>query len=481
MPAPTATSMSTISARAARITPRWTPIIATVAALLFLGGAWRAESLEQFLGYLMVLAAATLPSVVWLTAGARGIPVFPAVALFHVPYYAWPVLSGNETLALFTGAEILQAAVTISMFLLASTAAWIMFLQPRRSTDGVAVEPTEKKRIIRFLLVGLLIGNAFHVAVINGWFAMLGSVFGVARSIAITWVMVACFLLGVARARGLVRGKTWFAAALALTTLIFLCFGSLFLVGGVMYAAAALLGYVIVARRIPWRALGAMMLLVAILHAGKAEMRARYWAADTNSGGVSSVLQLPGLVADWIAEGVSAIVQGEVRTSALDRASLLQMILLAQVETPENVDFLRGETYAMLPSVLLPRFIHAEKAAAQIGMDLLNIRYGLLTLEGAATTAIGWGLIAEAYANFGYIGILVVACLLGILCALLANWASRARIVSAPTLVSIAVMMALLNLEADSVSLFSTLLQSAFSALVFAAIYRVFVSGRHDP
>ena len=63
----------------------------------------------------------------------------------------------------------------------------------------------------------------------------------------------------------------------------------------------------------------------------------------------------------------------------------------------------------------VPRFIEADKPASQVGMDLLNIRYGLLTAEGTATTAIGWGLVAEAYANFGLAGVAAIGIFMGIL------------------------------------------------------------------
>src|SRR5690349_3070500 len=124
------------------------------------------------------------------------------------------------------------------------------------------------------------------------------------------------------------------------------------------------------------------------------------------------------------------------------------MMLRVQRASPDTTDYLRGETYALLPGTLVPRFISSDKPSSQVGMDLLNIRYGVLTTQGVATTAVGWGLIAEAFANFGYVGVVVLGLLLGFVCALLGNRTARAPLISVPTLIGIATMIALVNLEA---------------------------------
>ena len=71
--------------------------------------------------------------------------------------------------------------------------------------------------------------------------------------------------------------------------------------------------------------------------------------------------------------------------------------------------------------MLIPRFLDPEKIASQAAMNLLNIRYGLLTAEETQKTAAGWGLVAEAYANFGRLGVIgvgfVLDCCAGLLSA----------------------------------------------------------------
>jgi len=227
---------------------------------------------------------------------------------------------------------------------------------------------------------------------------------------------------------------------------------------------------------VPWLAVGAALAVVTVLHAGKAEMRDKYWGNMTGSGGLSSIKQLPAFATEWITDGIKGIATDSVGQSAIERTSLLQMLLRVERETPDRIDYLRGGTYALLPAILVPRFIESDKPATQAGMILLNVRYGIFAVEEEATTAIGWGLVAEAYANFGYFGVVAMGLLLGAFCGRLESWSRGAGIISLPTLVSIAVTMVLINVEADFIQACLTLLQSFAAVLVFLTAFRSFAT-----
>jgi hypothetical protein len=434
-------------------------------------GAMRADSLPQLAAYLLVIAASVLPSVLWVRSGALGIPVFPVVALGHVPYYALPIVSGNENIAPYTSGEVMQAAITVCLYLGAATAAWAAFA--RRAASRAAFDPghDDRSNVIRLIFIGLGIGFAFQVALIWGLLAGLGPFFGVARTVALMSCTVACFLAGVARAQLALRGPAFVTTLLGIGANVLLAWSSLLLVGGVIFALAFAFGFVIVRRRIPWVSLLAAIAVVGVLHSGKGEMRAKYWIEDTNYGQSISLFEVPSFLAEWAGNGVDAIVHGEVAANALERASLMQMLLFAQEMTPGAVDYLHGETYALLPAILVPRFIDSTKPASQVGMDLLNVRYGLLTVEGASVTAIGWGLVAEGYANFGYWGVLAMGVLVGLLCGALAWWSADKEVVSVPTLMSIATMMTLINVEVDFIQVVSALLQALAAVIIFLLLY----------
>jgi len=93
------------------------------------------------------------------------------------------------------------------------------------------------------------------------------------------------------------------------------------------------------------------------------------------------------------------------------------------------------------------------------GLNLLSIRYGLQTMESIAKTTIGWGLVSEAYANFGYWAVIVVGALFGAICGALMRLSIGAPPNSLPMFTTIAATLVLLNVEADLSYLLTTLAQ----------------------
>lgn len=448
-------------------------VLAAIVGMLILLGWYLADSPEGLFAYLMIVGAAVLPGVLWTRMRAPGIPIFPVVASAYIPYFALPIITRIESAQVYSSSEITRAAWTVALFLVTATAAWRLILRGTRSEGRRSQDHSQTPEVLLFIFFGLTVGILFYAALYSGWLLFAGSYFGVLRSMATTFGVVTCFLIGVSYAEGSLRGFQWVASLVGLGSLIILSWSSLLLVSGIIFALAAMLGYAIIAKRVPYAAIVVIAVTVTILHAGKAEMRDRSWNAGTST--LSSVADVPRFAAEWFGEGLAALGTGNSGQSVLDRTSLLQMLLRVQRETPEFIDYLYGETYALLPAIVVPRFIDSEKPASQIGMDLLNIRYGLLTAEGTSRTAIGWGLVPEAYANFGYLGVIAIAVLVGACCGALAVWSVNAHIVSLPMLVSISTMMTLISLEVDFIQLASTLFQSFVSIVLLLLAYKRFV------
>ncbi len=445
---------------------------AIVVFLLLLG--WiQSESLDQFWDYTLILCAAILPAVLWIRLGTSGIPIFPAVCLAYIPYFAWPVLSLDRSMRAYDLSEIHRSAMTVMLFLLVATAAWRLVVRRTRGVNASISDPADQAGVIRLILVGIFAGVLFHAGIITGWVSWFGSFFGLLRSVVLTLVTVSFFLAGVSRAQGFLRDDSWVAAVAGMGLIIVMSWSSLFLVSGMLFGLAAAFGYISVTKRVPWASVAAILALVWVLHAGKSEMRNKYWS-QSYAGESVSVLDLPGFTAEWFETGLNAIVTGETGQNLLDRASLMRLLLMAQRMTPTDIDYLNGETYALLPSILVPRFINPEKPDSQVGLTLLNIRYGVQTRESAALTTIGWGLLPEAFANFGYFGVIGMALLLGFFCAGLERWSVDTKILSIPMLASIANIMVMINLEADFINISLALIQSFLSVVIFTVLYRKF-------
>src|SRR5207237_309774 len=91
-----------------------------------------------------------------------------------------------------------------------------------------------------------------------------------------------------------------------------------------------------------------------------------------------------------------------------------------------------------------------------------NIHYGVQTREDTAITTIGWGLLNEAYANFGLVGCAGLAVVLGIFYGSMARWSLNTPMLSARSLFT----MMVLNFA----------IQTEFSASVYVtALFQTFV------
>lgn len=449
-------------------------VVILVAVLLFVvGGVW-AESIEGFMAYVLVALPAILPSIVWVHSGAPGIPVLPVTAAFHYLYFAVPLLRESPQRSVYDSSEVLFASVTVALFLAAATVVWWLLL--RRTVNAaahsqVAVQPGGA--IVRIVIGGIIFGNVFYLLTLLGALAFSGSFFGTVRSIAVTGAAIACYLAGYCRARGILAGGRWWIVLLGIGLLVAMAWSTLFLVSGLWFVIAVIFGYTITAKRVPWKLLVPFSILVFILHAGKGEMREKYW--NTSNFSTVAIVDIPSLMTEWFEAGIGAIADGTVQENFVDRASLLYMLLYVERLTPAEIPYFEGETYWNLPRYLVPRFIDPDKPESQGNLALLNVRYGLQTVDETRSTTIGWGIISEAFANFGLVGVLFIGLLYGALTALFTRGSANVSAVDLRTLVAVAALVSMCNLEADFAYLMTNLWQAVASALIFFVILKQFL------
>lgn len=425
------------------------------------------------LAYMFVLFATVLPIGIWLNFGATGIPIFPAVSALYFVYYGLPILRG--AVDNYDGAEIQRGAVTVAGFLMSATLAWFLIggrrVIRRRGGHDAASDPQVKMIVI----LGLSAGIFYYIAQESGWLWWLGFYIGVLRSVALTFASVACYLLGYARARGTLKGALFIVAVSGVIILVVLAWASLFLVGGVLHIAAALLGYILTKKKIPWITIVTIFALATVLHAGKDTMRKNNWFAHSQVSIESSITNLPSMIVEWIGTGIEELVSGNKREGGLiERTSLLHMLLYVQHATPESIPYLGGKTYVLMLSTLTPRFVDSEKISSQSGLNYLSIRYGLQTQESARNTTIAWGIPAEAFANFGYSGIIGAGLVFGALCALFTRISVGVSPISFPMLIAISTTVNLLNIEANFGYLLLNIGQSVVSVFLFFLLLKLF-------
>ena len=138
---------------------------------------------------------------------------------------------------------------------------------------------------------------------------------------------------------------------------------------------------------------------------------------------------MPQYYVDWLGHGYGDFAASDGRdmdegsevSSLFERSGNVHMFLLVQRKSPNEVPFLSGITYEPIPRMLIPRMIDDEKGISHAGNVLLTVNYGVQTIEQTAGTSIDWGLVPEAYANFGYLGVAGLAVVLGIFYGYITN------------------------------------------------------------
>src|SRR5450755_4413335 len=66
---------------------------------------------QDLISYLCVAIPALVPLVLWMRAGAPGIPVLPMISILYFIYYAGPLLRGE--IAPYSPDEVLRAAAAV--------------------------------------------------------------------------------------------------------------------------------------------------------------------------------------------------------------------------------------------------------------------------------------------------------------------------------------------------------------------------------
>jgi hypothetical protein len=213
--------------------------------------------------------------------------------------------------------------------------------------------------------------------------------------------------------------------------------------------------------RIPGRYLIVTMLSLSFLNTGKYTMRERYWTNADSEGTQIAIVQLPAVFLEWVEASFDAIVangnasseavQGKTQANKnqtlLDRIDNLQNLLFViDAVKSEHISLLKGDTYTLIPPLLMPRIFWPNKPRTHEGQILLNVHFGRQDMDSTFTTYIAWGLLPEAYGNFGpIVGATILGAFLGTLFAWIENISVRKLVVSMEGFLALCLLMNLMN------------------------------------
>lgn len=387
------------------------------------------DPIHLYQGLLMIVFAA-LPSLQWARRGTMQLPVFEIFLLTTANTYALPLLNDRADLRAYPSDVITSCGFMVLLFqsviicthgLIRGQAGRTPFFTEEILTDKMQT----------YIGYGLVLSTVY--AYLNIFYEGLipYDINSVLRAIFSGIGLVVTFIQARRWGQGLLRRneRTLFVCLFAAQ--VVMNFSTLFLVVGISSILLCLVGYVAGSRRLPIVLTTVFLVVIALLHNGKSAMRARYWDDNGDHRQVSPGELVP-FFTQWIAEGLAAHESDgdqQMTKNLIDRSSLFQILCLVAYYTPDHQPFLDGDTYWDIPGQFIPRFFWPEKPVGHISTYKLAIYYGLQTEEDTAKTTIGFGLIAEAYANFGFFGIGALAFALGVFYKLV-----EARTVRSPLL-----------------------------------------------
>jgi hypothetical protein len=400
-------------------------LLLILAGLMFL--AFRNQRLAELsalelLEALGITILSLVPLGVWGIQKQREPPAFQFFCLVFFPYFAVPMINGNADFLKQPLNARLEAGLTVIAFL-----AIVNFVYYYNRSKAGEANPTS---LIQYRRLPENVANMGALTILLGWvvitiginFGYLGelmhprtrnviSVFAYGGSTMAIWILARH--LGLRHLKGgqiaLFLGLVTVGNLLHLATANLLHPVIHFMVGTVAFTLGR--------GRIPVKTLLCGIMVIAFLNLAKGEIRTKYWA---RSGGLRQNMTLETVFEVyqyWIPTAYQKLLYGDQKriqeSSILNRATLINIQALVVSQTPALKPYLYGETYLYIPQLLVPRMFWEKKPSTHIATNELGMIYGLTNSVHAKTTTVSFGILAEAWANFGWLGIIGLALLIG--------------------------------------------------------------------
>jgi hypothetical protein len=391
-------------------------------------------------GFAWISAGLAICLFGWKSRGL-GLPLVPVLAIQHFLVYALPIYNVNDSVRDYPPGLVDGAGWETFLFLSALCGSWYIVVTMVKPSRGVAhvVTAFDRQGIAGLRKVGIGLVVASTTYSLLDFLGVTGFIFGLlpsgTASIA-TAATSAATLAGFFMTSMLIGSRQASPAVKLVFGVCLVASIGLALTSMLLYTILGLVGSVSVgflwsAGRVPWKFTVLVLALVAFLQAGKTDMRERYRFGDPDSEstyGPATFSTLPSFYGDWFRisfANLSGSQSREVRETRKARASLqerldnLQNLLFVEdaVEVAK-IGPLGGGSYWIIPALLTPRILWPEKPRTHEGQVMLNVHYGRQTEEESFGTYIAWGLLPEAYGNFGpFTGAVFLGVVLGAICA----------------------------------------------------------------
>jgi hypothetical protein len=472
-------------------------LVAPLAGVLAIEAAYLAYSGRPgAVAFALMGTGAAVALFAW-SRRAIGLPLLPVMIIQGLVIYGVPIAAGHEVLTDYPPDFVFSAGMEVLIFDVAMTIAWwlaMQFLKPATPASYCLREfnRTGAKGWARlgFAMVGATTGfqilqgldllGPLYSAMPAGAETILYALVAVVGSCGL---FLAALSIGGSGAPFIQKAVFW----LLLGTNAMMSASDFILSSAAANLVTVAIAFFWSSERVPWRYLVTTLLALSFLNTGKTTMRVRYWGSEDAPVTHRTLAQLPETYEEWIRVSYDAIVEnaaepvqgalGEKDKSKknqtlLDRIDNLQNLLFVidAIET-NHVKPLEGKTYSLIPPLLLPRVLWPEKPRSHEGQILLNVHFGRQDLESTLTTYIAWGLLPEAYGNFGPVaGSIYLGIFIGALFAWIENFTARKLLMSMEGFLSLSLLMNLTNSFEMVASVLVTSIFQSFVVVVAASL-----------
>ncbi|HVU32289.1 MAG TPA: hypothetical protein VHE61_02570 [Opitutaceae bacterium] len=356
-----------------------------------------------------LFAFGIVPMLRWVQRNDVSYPHVELLLLTTLPFYALPILTEHDVISAYPVSILQKAALAVLLFQAATIVGAVAGRRVYHRGRGKSFWHDEiiPETRLHFTVHAVTVTTVYlFIAQFTQWIPT--NWVGTFRAVFVGIGIVSIFLQARFWGAGMLSSRDKFFLAANVFVQLILLFLSLMLVSGLITLLVLLIGYFSTSRRVPWLACAILLPVLGLLHVGKTRMRQIYWREYAPQVGI---MDIPQFFTSWFEYGLQGARSDPQQSSAttatydlMRRASLFQIVCVAVDMTPDRRPFLLGDSYANIAAQLVPRAIWPNKPKPTDSVKLLSVQLGLQTNEQADVTSIGFGMISEAYANFGFVG-----------------------------------------------------------------------------
>jgi len=447
------------------------PITLALATVLVLAFAWISPDEHEATTVLLnglLLAICIFPGVRWYFGPRRVVPIFECICLaYGIHFGVATLVRPNEFVEHFTDAgtripftesELATTLGAVIVGVLALQLAYALYsISPLPHRVPAVDVPLNRERLHRYLLVttigGLILVEVRGIGLTPGSDSPVGAILNLLANQLTVAVAILSYLVFSGRPQPRiysrllilsVLGSVWlglttaqFENLLIVPVVIAITTVQLRRQFMLLILGAVAVGYLLVIQpvKIEYRKL----LVQSPVSLGVPE-RIGLWAEA-----FGNVVTPPDTTdaADTTADSTSGSNAGlDTVRSSLARVDYTHFFELVRLDTPAMIPYYNGSSYSYFFVGWIPRAIWPDKPSALDGNNRLVLDYGLLSVVSIQTTTAGLGLLPEAYANFGDLGMVLIMALQGFFLAMIFRaFTVTARIGPQAVLLSVAIFL----------------------------------------